>query len=74
MREVTYVESPDCARCHQIKPHVQKWCEKRGINFQSVMYADSWLELTSVPTVIYDNWEDTEILDLDGIVWLLQRE
>ena len=38
------------------------------------MYADSWLELTSVPTVIYDNWEDTEILDIEWIVWLLQRD
>jgi hypothetical protein len=37
-------------------------------------YADSWLELSSVPTAIYDDWEDTEILDLEGIVGLLSWE
>ena len=74
MREVTYIEWADCARCKQIKPHVQKWCEKNKVNFTSMEYADSWLEITSIPTVIYDNWDDTEILDMDGIVELLQRE
>lgn len=73
MKEVVYVEWKDCARCAQIKPHVKKWCEKNWVNFQSISYADSGLEISSIPTVIYDNWDDTEILDLDWIVNLLSN-
>ena len=73
MKELTYIEWKDCARCAQIKPHVKKWCEKNWIKFQTMAYADSWLEISSIPTAIYDNWEDTEILDLDWIVNLLSN-
>lgn len=72
MRELTYIEGADCARCKQIKPHVQKRCEKNKVNFVSMEYADSWLEISSIPTAIINDWDDTEILDMEGIVELLQ--
>lgn len=74
MKELTYVWTKDCAKCHTIKPHVKKRCEKNKVNFVEMEYADSWLELSSVPTAIYDDWENTEILDLEGIVGLLSWE
>jgi hypothetical protein len=27
MKEAIFIEGPDCARCHQIKPHAQRYCE-----------------------------------------------
>jgi len=72
MRELTYIEWKDCAKCRQVKPHVQKWCEKNKVNFVSMEYADSWLEISSIPTAILNDWDDTEILDMEGIVELLQ--
>lgn len=74
MKELTYVYGDDCAVCHTMMPHVKKWCDKNKVNFVAMKYADSWLELTSIPTAIYDNWEDTEILDTNGIVNLVSNQ
>jgi hypothetical protein len=41
MRELTYVGTKDCAKCHTIKPHVKKRCEKNKVNFVEMEYADS---------------------------------
>ncbi len=64
----------DCAICHTMMPHVKKWCEKNKVNFVSMKYADSWLELTSIPTAIFDNWKDTEIMDTEWIVRLISNQ
>lgn len=74
MKELTYVWTKDCSKCYTIKPHVKKRCEKNKVNFVEMEYADSWLELFSVPAAIYDNWDSVEVLDLEGIVGLLSWE
>lgn len=73
MKELTYVEWKDCAKCRMLKPHVQKWCEKNKINFVEMEYADSWLDISSIPTAILNDWEKDEVLDFEGIVELLQN-
>ena len=71
MRELTYIYGSDCAKCHTARPRVEKWCEKNWYNFVAMQYADSWLEISSIPTAILDSWWEPEILDFDGIVALI---
>lgn len=71
MKELAFIYWPDCAKCHTARPRVEKWCEKNWYRFVAMQYADSWLELTSIPTAIIDNGEWTEILDFEGIVNLI---
>lgn len=71
MKELTYIYWPDCAKCHTARPRVEKWCAKRGYNFVAMQYADSWLEISSIPTAIINDWDNTEILDFEGIMTLI---
>ena len=73
MRELVYVYWPDCAKCHTARPRVEKWCEKNGYKFVPMQYADSWLEITSIPTAILDRGDGTEILDFEWIVNLISN-
>ena len=73
MRELVYVYWPDCAKCHTARPRVEKWCEKNWYKFVPMQYADSWLEITSIPTAILDRGDDTEILDFEGIMTLISN-
>lgn len=74
MKELTYIYWPDCSKCHQLRPHVEKWCSENWYNFVAMQYADSGLEITSIPTAIINNWDGDEILDFDGIVKLLSSK
>ena len=68
MREIVFIYWPDCARCHQIKPHVEKWASKNGYKFQEVQYADCGLEISSIPMMQVLDENGEQILDMDGIV------
>lgn len=74
MKELTYVYGEDCSKCHQLRPHVEKWCSENWYNFVAMKYADSGFEITSIPTAIINNWEWEEILNFDGIVNLLSSK
>lgn len=73
MKELTYIYWPDCAKCHQLRPHVEKRCSENWYNFVAMQYADSWFEIASIPTAILE-WDKTEVLDFDGIVNLLSSK
>lgn len=73
-REVVYIYWEDCAKCHTLKPHVEKWAEKNKYNFQAVKYADSGMEITSIPMMQVIDEEGERILDYDGIVNLLSNQ
>lgn len=73
MRELTYIYWPDCAKCHTARPRVEKWCEKNWYNFVPMQYADSWLEISSIPTAILDNGWEPEVLDFEGIMTLISN-
>lgn len=73
MKELTYVYGEDCSKCHQLRPHVEKWCSENWYNFVAMQYADSWFEVTSIPTAIVNRWEWDEILDFDWIIALLSN-
>lgn len=73
MKELVYVYWEDCAKCHQLKPHVEKWCNAKGYKFVPMQYADSWLEISSIPTAIVNDWGDERMLDFEGIVDLISK-
>ena len=68
MKEFIYIYGEDCPKCHQLKPHVEMWCSKNWYTFKAMQYADSWLEISSIPMaqIIDENWE--QILDMEWIV------
>ena len=68
MKEVVFIYWEDCSKCHQIKPHVEKWADANGYKFQAVQYADSWLEITSIPMMQVLDEKGEQILDMEGIV------
>ena len=73
MKELTYIYWDDCAKCHQLRPHVEKWCKDKGYNFVAMKYADSGMEISSIPTAIVNEWWEDEILDFEGIVNLISK-
>lgn len=71
--ELTYIYWADCSKCHTLRPHVEKWCSENGYNFVAMEYADSWMEISSIPmAIINKDWKE-EILDYDGIVALVSN-
>ena len=38
-----------------------------------MQYADSWLEISSIPMVIIDDWWEPEMLDFEGIMTLISN-
>ena len=73
-KEVVFIYGEDCSKCHQIRPHVERWASNNGYNFQAVKYAESELQVASIPIlqVIEDGKES--IYDFDGIVSLLSNQ
>lgn len=74
MKEIVFIYGDDCSKCHQIRPHVEKWASNNGYNFQAVKYAGSWLEITSIPTmqVIEDGGE--QILNFEWIIDFITKK
>lgn len=72
-KEVVFIYGEDCSKCHQIRPHVEKWASEKGYKFQAVKYAESELQVASIPIleVIEDGKES--IYDFDGIVALISN-
>lgn len=74
MKELVYIYWEDCARCHTLKPHVEKWCYQNWYTFKEMKYADSWLEISSIPQVMINDDQGERILDYDGIVALISNQ
>jgi hypothetical protein len=78
MKEAIFIEGLDCAKCHQIKPHVQRYCEDNWYEFQTFRFDDASVEVFDVQTVpmlvLKENWVVKEILDMDGIVNLISNK
>lgn len=73
MKEINFIYGPDCSRCHMIRPHLEKWCEENWYNFVAMQYWETEMEISSIPVAIVNNWEDTEIIDYDWIINLIQN-
>ena len=73
MKEIVYIYWEDCAKCHQLMPHVEKWAGDKGYNFQKVQYADSGLEITSIPMAQVIDEKGEQILDFEWIVNLISK-
>ena len=78
MKEAIYIEGLDCAKCHMMKPHAQKWAEDNWYEFQTFRFDDanvSEFNVESVPMlVLREDWIVKEILDMDGIVHLISNK
>lgn len=74
MKEINFIYWPDCSKCHFIRPHLEKWCKENWYNFVAMPYWETEMELTSIPVAIVNNWEDTEIIDYDGILNLIMSK
>lgn len=73
MKEIVYIYWEDCAKCHQLMPHVEKFAKDGGYNFQKVQYADSGLEITSIPMAQVIDEKGEQILDFEWIVNLISK-
>lgn len=78
MKEAIFIEWDSCARCHQMKPHAQRYCEDNWYEFQTFRFDDasvSEFNVESVPMlVLREEWVVKEILDMDGIVNLISNK
>ena len=74
MKELVYIYWEDCAKCHQLMPHVEKRAEEKWYKLQKVQYADSGLEITSIPMAQVITKGEEQILDFDGIVNLISNQ
>ena len=78
MKEAIFIEWDSCARCHQMKPHCQRYCEDNWFEFQTFRFDDasvSEFNVESVPMlVLKEDWVVKEILDMDGIVNLISNK
>lgn len=71
MKEINFIYWDDCSKCHFVRPHLEKRCKENWYNFVAMKYGETEMELTSIPVAIVNNWEDTEIIDYDGILNLI---
>lgn len=78
MKEAIYIEGPDCAKCHMMKPHVQKRAEENWLEFQTFRFDDasvSEFNVESVPMlVLREDWVVKEILNEEWIVLLVSNK
>ena len=78
-RELTYIYSDDkdwweeVSVCHTMMPYIRKRCKNNNVNFVCMKYADTGLFITHIPTAIFDNWDDTEILDTKWLLDLIKE-
>lgn len=73
-KEVVFIYGEDCSKCHQIRPHVEKWASENGYNFQAVKYGESELQVASVPLLQVMEGDKESIYDFDEIVALLSNK
>lgn len=79
MKELTYIYSDDkdwweeVSVCHTMMPYIRKRCKNNKVNFVCMKYADTGLFITHIPTAIFDNWDDTEILDTKWLLDLIKE-
>lgn len=73
MKEFIFIYWEDCSKCHQLKPHAKSWAEKNWYSYKEVQYADSGLEITSIPMAQVLDSNGEQILDFDGIVNLISK-
>lgn len=73
MKEVVFIYGEDCSKCHQIRPHIEKWAGENGYNFQAVKYAESKLEVASIPILQVIDEGKESIYDFDGMVDLISK-
>ena len=78
MKEAIFIEWDSCARCHQIKPHCQRYCEDNWYEFQTFRFDDasvSEFNVESVPMlVLKEDWVVKEILNEEWIVLLISNK
>lgn len=78
MKEVIFIEWESCSKCHMMKPHVQKRCEKNWYEFQAVKFDDvsvKEFKIDSVPMVIIkEKWYVKDILKEEDIVNLISNK
>lgn len=78
MKEAIFIEWEACSRCHQMKPHCQRYCEDNWYEFQTFRFDDasvSEFQVESVPMLILkEDWIVTQILDMDWIVSLISNQ
>lgn len=74
MKEFIFIYWPDCAKCHQLRPHCKEWAEKNGYKFTEVQYGDSVMEITSIPMAQILDEKGETILDFDGMVALISNQ
>lgn len=74
MNEFIFIFGDDCSKCHQLMPHCEKRADGHWYKFKGLRYADSGLEITSIPMAqVITNGEE-QILDFDGIVNLISNQ
>lgn len=73
MKEVVFIYGEDCSKCHQIRPHIEKWAGENGYNFQAVKYVESKLEVASIPILQVIDEGKESIYDFDGMVDLISK-
>lgn len=74
MNEFILIYGEDCAKCHQIMPHCEKWASEHWYKFKWMRYADSWLKITSIPMAqVITNGEE-QILDFEWIVNFISNQ
>lgn len=78
MKEAIFVEWESCSKCMMMKPHVKKWCEENGYEFQNFLFSDvavKEFQIDSVPMLIFRwDWVVSEILNEEGIVNLISNQ
>lgn len=74
MKEFIFIYGEDCAKCHQLKPHCKKWADEHWYKFKEMQYAESGLEITSLPMAQLINKNGEMILDMEAIVNLISNK
>jgi thiol-disulfide isomerase/thioredoxin len=78
MKEAIFIEGSDCAKCHMMKPHAQRYCEDNWYEFQTFRFDDASVSEFNVQTVpmlvLREDWVVTQILNEEGIVNLISNK
>ena len=78
MKEAIFIEWESCSKCYLMKPHCRKRAEENWLEFQNFLFSDiavKEFQIESVPMlVLKEDWEVTDILDIDWIVALISNQ